>query len=246
MSKNVRIIPRLDIKSQNVIKGVHLECLRIVGQPGKMAERYYNENADEIIYLDTVASLYGRDNLVNIVSIASQNIFVPLTAGGGVRSLEDINKLLRAGADKVTINTHATKHQEFITAAAQSFGSQCIVGHIEAKKTKPDYWEVYVENGRQPTGLDAVKWAKQLENLGAGELLVTSIDQDGTYQGFDYELAKKITAEVSIPVIISGGAGSKEDIAKVINESKVDAIAIASLLHYQKETIPQIKKYLCL
>lgn len=240
----VRIIPRLDIKGPNVIKGVHLECLRVVGDPQAMATSYYENGADELIFMDVVASLYGRNNLLDIVERAAQNIFIPLTVGGGIRSLQDIKSLLRAGADKVAINTYATEHPEFITAAAQAFGSQCIVGSIEAQKTGENTWEAFTNNGREATGLDAIAWAKRLEALGAGELLVTSIDQEGTGRGYDMELMGQIAPAVSIPVIACGGAGRPQDIIDVIEKSQADAVACAHIFHYKKHSIQEIKEAL--
>ena len=179
--KNIRIIPRLDVKGPNVVKGIHLEGLRIVGKPAELAKKYYDQGADEILYIDIVASLYERNNLSDVVKEAiSLGVFVPMSVGGGVRSLEDIQKLLNAGADKVAINTAATRNPALITEAAKRFGSQCIVGSIEAKKCGDNRWEAYIDNGREKTGLDAVEWAKKLVALGAGELLITSVDQEGT------------------------------------------------------------------
>lgn len=242
--KTIRIIPRLDIKGPNVIKGVHLECLRIVGDPEDMATRYYREGADELIYMDIVASLYGRNNLLDIVEKASQNIFIPLTVGGGIRSLEDIRRVLRAGADKVTINTFAVKNPSFITEAARAFGSQCIVGSIEAKRTGDNKWEAYTDNGRVVTGLDAVEWAKKLVELGAGELLVTSIDQEGTAKGYDVDLVRNIAPKVSVPVIACGGAGKPEDMVEAIKSGYADAVAAANIFHYKKYSIQAVKKVL--
>lgn len=241
---SIRVIPRLDIKGPNVIKGVHLECLRVVGDPEAMATRYYHEGADELIYMDIVASLYGRNNLLDIVAKAAQNIFIPLTAGGGVRSLQDINNLLRAGADKVAVNTYATEHPEFITQAAKAFGSQCIVGSIEAQKTGENTWEAFTNNGREATGLDAIVWAKRLEALGAGELLLTSIDQEGTERGYDVELVKSIAPAVNIPVIACGGAGSPEHVVEVIQKGQADAVACAHIFHYKKHSIREVKEVL--
>ena len=244
MTKRIRIIPRLDVKGPNVIKGVHLECLRVVGDPKTLAEKYYRQGADEIIYMDIVASLYGRDNLLNIVSEASRNIFIPLTAGGGIRSLEDIKKILRAGADKVAINTYAVKNPKFISQAAKTFGSQCIVGSIEAKKVSDKKWEAYTDNSRERTGLDAIQWAKKLVKLGVGEILITSIDQEGTTKGYDIELVNKIAPLVNVPVIACGGAGSPKDIYEVINKGQADAIAASHIFHYNKFSIKKIKEYL--
>ena len=242
--KTIRIIPRLDIKGPNVIKGVHLECLRIVGDPEEMAARYYKEGADELIYMDIVASLYGRNNLLDIVERASQNIFIPLTVGGGIRSLEDIRRILRAGADKVAVNTFAVKNPEFITQAAQAFGSQCIVGSIEAQRTSENKWEAFTDNGRVQTGLDAVEWAKKLVELGAGELLVTSIDQEGTARGYDVDLIRNIASSASVPVIACGGAGIPQDIADVIKNGYADAVAAAHIFHYKKYSIKSVKETL--
>jgi cyclase len=239
--KTIRIIPRFDIKGPNVIKGVHLECLRIIGDPQELAARYYEEGADELIYMDVVASLYGRNNLLDIVEKASQNIFIPLTVGGGLRSLDDIKRVLRAGADKVAINTYAVSNPEFVTQAAKAFGSQCIVGSIEAKKVGEGKWEAYTDNGRIETGLDAVEWAKKLAKLGAGELLITSIDQEGTAKGYDVELVKQIAPHVSVPVIACGGAGKPEDMIDIVKNGYADAVAAAHIFHYNKYSIKSVK-----
>ncbi|MDZ4221742.1 MAG: imidazole glycerol phosphate synthase subunit HisF [Patescibacteria group bacterium] len=241
---SVRIIPRLDIKGENVIKGVHLECLRVVGDPKEMAARYYREGADELLYMDTVASLYGRNNLLPIIEKASQDIFIPLTVGGGIRSIEDIRMILRAGADKVAINTYAVQHPEFITEAARVFGSQCIVGSIEAQKTRENKWEAFTDNGRERTGLDAIVWAKRLEELGAGELLVTSIDQEGTEKGYDTELIAAIAPAVNIPVIAAGGAGNPSHVADVVRKGRADAVSCAHIFHYNKHSIKEVKEAL--
>ena len=242
--KNKRIIARLDVKGPNVIKGIQFECLRVMGKPADLAQEYYSQGADELIYLDTVASLYQRHNLLEIVKEASQNIFIPLTAGGGVRTIEDIRALLAAGAEKVVINTAVTKNPQLIRTAAKTFGSQCIVISIEAKKTGDGTWEAYTDNGRQSTGLDVIKWAKKAQALGAGEILLTSVDREGTEQGLDLELIKAVTKEVSIPVIASGGASSPENIADGLKQNGAEAIAIASILHYKKYDIDSIKKVL--
>lgn len=242
--KTIRIIPRLDIKGPNVIKGVHLECLRIIGDPQELAAQYYEQGADELIYMDIVASLYGRNNLLDIVEKASQNIFIPLTVGGGIRSIDDIKKVLRAGADKVAINTHAVEEPEFISKSAKAFGAQCIVGSIEAKKVGDGRWEAYTDNGRIETGLDAVEWAKKLVELGAGELLITSIDQEGTAKGYDIELVSKIAPEVSVPVIACGGAGKPEDMADVVTQGYADAVSAAHIFHYKKHSIKEVKDVL--
>jgi cyclase len=242
--RNIRIIPRLDIKGQNLIKGVHLECLRVVGDPKEFARRYYQEGADELIYMDIVASLFGRNNLVDIVEAVSRHVFIPLTVGGGVRSLADINRLLRAGADKVAMNSQIIKTPDLVNRAVRSFGSQCIVGSIEAKRIANGKWEARFDNGREPSGRDAVDWALEIVDRGIGELLVTSIDREGTELGYDEELIREISSRVSVPVIASGGAGKLEDIEKVIYQGKADAVAVASILHFNKTTVKEIKKYL--
>ena len=242
--KKVRVIVRLDVKGPNVIKGVHLECLRIVGKPGELAERYYLQGADELTYMDIVASLYGRQNLLNIVHQASDKIFIPFTVGGGVRTIDDIKEFLKAGADKIAMNTAATKNPELIREAAKMFGSQCIVSSIEAKKVGEGKWEAYTDNGREKTGLDVIEWAKKVEELGAGEILLTSIDMEGTKKGFDLELIKKVSEVISIPLIASGGAGNVDHISDCIIKGKVNAVAMAAVLHYNLLTIKEIKEHL--
>lgn len=240
--RNVRVISRLDVKGPNVVKGLRLEGLRVLGKPAELAKQYYEQGADEILYIDIVASLYERNNLSNVVKEAiSLGVYVPMTVGGGVRKLEDIQELLHAGADKVAINTAATKNPRLITEAAKRFGSQCIVGSIEAKKIGPQKWEAYVDNGRERTGLDAVEWAVKLVELGAGELLVTSVDRDGCESGYDVELIQKISQLVSVPVIASGGAGNPQQVAHCATKTNCAAMAVGSILHYKKSTIPEIK-----
>lgn len=241
---NKRIIARLDVKGPNVIKGVQFECLRVMGQPQEMAEEYYLQGADELIYIDIVASLYRRNNLLDVVNKTSNNVFIPITAGGGIRSIKDIRMLLQAGADKVAINTAATKTPKLITGAAKAFGSQCIVVSIEAKKNGDKKWEAYTDNGRETTGLDVISWAKEVERLGAGEILLTSIDLDGTEKGLDIELAEEVSKNISIPVIASGGVGDVKDIAECFKRTNVNAVAIGSILHYRKCCIDDIKKEL--
>src|SRR3989338_1993955 len=221
--KNIRIIPRLDIKGPNVIKGVHTEGLRIVGDPKKLAAEYYQQGADEIIYMDIVASLYQRNLDFDQLKSVSDNIFIPFTVGGGIRSINDINNALHSGADKVAINTYAVKNPEFLSEAAKKFGAQCIVLSVEAKKIAENKWEAYTDGGRERTGLDAVSWIKKAIDLGVGEILITSIDRDGTYQGYDMELIKAVTSFAPIPVIAHGGAGSPENILEVIRDAKADA-----------------------
>jgi cyclase len=229
---NVRIIPRLDIKGPNLVKGIHLEGLRVLGKPEDFARHYYENGADELIYMDAVASLYGRNSLLEIIQTTSKEIFIPLTVGGGLRSVEDIRTVLRAGADKVSINTAAIHRPELIREASRAFGSSTIVVSIEAIRKPDGSYECYTDYGRERSGIDAFEWALRAAELGAGELVVTSIDREGTGQGFDLELTRRIAESVSIPVIASGGAGSVEHVSEVISQGKADAVSIASVLHY--------------
>jgi len=239
----LRIIARLDIKGANLIKGIHLEGLRIVGDPQVHAEKYYNDGADEIIYMDTVASLYGRNNLLDVVTRASEHVFVPMTVGGGIRSVEDARALLRAGADKVAINTAAIKDPSLVTKISDVWGSSTIVLSIEAKQTAPGKWEAYTDNGRERTGLDVVQWAEQGAQLGAGEIFVTSVDQEGTKNGFDCELISAITKSVDIPVVASGGFGKLEHLKELMQVSKPTGVAIADSLHYRKFNFNEIRTF---
>lgn len=229
---NVRVIARLDIKGPNLVKGVHLEGLRVLGRPEWFAARYYQDGADELIYLDQVASLYGRNNLVEIVSRAAEQIFIPMTVGGGVRSVEDIHRLLRAGADKVAINTAAIKNPQLIRQGALAFGSQCIVLYIEAKRRASGRYECLTDNAREVSGVDVFEWAQRAVDLGAGEILLTSVDQEGTGKGYDVELVARVAQSVKVPVIAAGGAGNPEHVRRVIVEGKADAVCAASIFHY--------------
>lgn len=240
---NKRLIARLDVKGPNLIKGVQLEGLKVIGDPQEYAKKYYEQGADEIIYLDVVASLYERNNLVDIVSHTAEHVFVPITAGGGIRSIDNVRELLRAGADKIAINTAAVRNPELIKQISETFGSQCLVLSIEAKKKTEGKWEVYIECGREHTYKDALEWAEEAISLGAGEILLTSIDKEGAAKGFDYELVKTITDAVNIPVIASGGMGRPKDLVRVAKESNADAIAFAHVLHYNKYTIQDIREY---
>ena len=235
-----RLIPRLDIKGPNLIKGIHLEGLRVVGDPQVFARRYYDAGADELVYMDAVASLYGRNNLTDIVERTTRDLFIPLTVGGGVRSVEDVKSLLRAGADKVAINTAAIARPELITEIARRFGSQCMVLSIEAKRIGDQRWEAYTDNGRERTGLDAVGWAVRAVELGAGEVLVTSVDQEGTGHGFDIPLTRAISTSVPVPVIACGGMGSIEHFVDVVRDGRADAVSMASVLHYNRMTLGEL------
>ncbi len=230
---NIRIIPRLDIKGSNLVKGIHLEGLRVLGKPEHFSRYYYENGADELIYIDIVASLYERNSLLHIIEETAREIFIPLTVGGGLRSIEDMRTVLRAGADKVAVNTAFIKEPELIKKAAEKFGSSTIVVSIEAKKRPDDTYECYTDNGRVRTGVKAIDWARRAVELGAGEILLTSIDQEGTGKGYDLELTQQVAQAVSIPVIACGGAGSVADVYETISKSKADAVSIASILHYQ-------------
>jgi cyclase len=229
---NVRVIPRLDIKGPNLVKGIHLEGLRVLGKPERFAEQYYGEGADELVYVDAVASLYQRNSLLDLVSRTSEAIFIPLTVGGGLRTLEDIRAALRSGADKVALNTAAIARPELIREASRSFGSSTVVVSIEAIRKPSGKWEAYTDNGREETGVSAVDWAKRVAELGAGEILLTSIDREGTGRGYDIELVRQVSEGVPIPVIASGGAGTAGHIRDVILDGRADAVCVASMLHY--------------
>jgi len=239
---NIRIIARLDVKGPNLVKGVQLEGLRKLGDPNAFAKKYYEQGIDEIIYIDIVASLYERNSLVDIVKRATGDVFIPITVGGGIRSVDDVREILRAGADKVAINTAAIKNPALITEVSKKFGSQCMVLSIQAKQTGPGKWEVYYDNGREKTGLDVVEWAQKGVELGAGEILLTSVDREGTAKGFDTELIKAVSGSVTIPVIAGGGAGSPDDIVQAVKIGKADAVAVAHILHYNKYSMDNIRQ----
>lgn len=230
--KTVRIIPRLDIKGPNLVKGIHLEGLRVLGKPSDFAQFYYLNGADELFFMDVVASLYERNSLHDIISETAKSIFIPITVGGGIRTLNDIKSMLRIGADKVCINTAAVKRPEFIREASEEFGSSTIVVSIEAIKNTDGKYYAFIDNGREFTGLEVVEWAKRVEQLGAGELLITSVDREGTGKGIDLLLTEGIFNEVSIPVIAHGGIGSISDIKSLFNTDTINAVALSSALHY--------------
>jgi cyclase len=238
-----RIIPCLDVKSGRVVKGTQFLNLKDAGNPVENAKVYDEQGADEIAFLDITASYEERDILIDIVRRTAEEIFIPLTVGGGIRRLEDIRKLLKAGADKVSINTAAVKNPHFVDRASKRFGSQCIVIAIDAKR-KGESWEVYTHGGRVPTEIDAVLWAKRVEEMGAGEILLTSMDRDGTKDGYDIELTRTISEQVGIPVIASGGVGTLEHLYEGLILGKADAVLAASIFHYREFTITQVKSYL--
>jgi len=231
--KTIRVIPRLDIKGPNLVKGIHLEGLRVLGKPSDFAKYYYEQGADELMFMDVVASLYERNSLHDIISETAKKIFIPITVGGGLRTISDIKEVLRAGADKVCLNTAAIKRPQLIKEASRTFGSSTIVVAIEAIKENNGKYLAYTDNGREFTGVDVFEWAQRVDEFGAGEIVITSVDNEGTGQGFDVDLVKKISNLVSIPVIAHGGVGKPEDSLKVLKGSHpADALMISSLFHY--------------
>lgn len=245
MANKIRLLARLDVKGENLVKGIQLEGLRKLGKPGDFAREYYAAGIDELLYIDIVASLYGRSNLSGILRQASEEVFIPVTAGGGLRSVADVHTVLSAGADKAAINTAALHRPALIGEVAEAFGSQCMVLSIQAKRsrTDPARWEAYGENGREHSGREVVEWARQGEALGAGEILLTSVDCEGLQRGMDLALLRAVRAAVRIPVILGGGAGSAQDLIGAARAG-ADAVAAASMLHYKKAAVPQLKAQL--
>ncbi len=239
-----RIIPCLDVKNGRVVKGMSFVNLVDAGDPVESAKQYDKQGADELVFLDITASSDSRNITIDMVEQVANSIFIPFTVGGGIRSVDDFNALLRAGADKVSVNSAAVYRPELISEAAYKFGSQCVVAAIDAKRKENGGWEVYVNGGRTPVGLDAVEWAKKCEELGAGEILLTSMDEDGQKKGYDIALTKAVSESVNIPVIASGGAGALEHFYDAFTEGKADAVLAASLFHFGEIPIPELKKYL--
>lgn len=237
----IRIIPRLDIKKATVVKGIHFEGLRVVGDPLELAEAYYQGGADEILYADMVASLYGRNSLFPLVERAARKVFIPLTVEGGLKSVDDIAQALRSGADKVSINTAAIANPGLLRDAVERFGSQAIVLSVQAKNRAPGHWEAFTEMGREPSGRNVLDWVKEALDHGIGEVLLSSIDKDGTRSGFDVPLIEAVAKIATCPLIVSGGAGSAKDIAEVAKIDGVDAVAVASILHYGAVTMAGLK-----
>jgi cyclase len=242
--KKVRIILRLDIKNDTVVKGIHLEGLRVVGKPDAFAHQYYQEGADEFLYMDTVASLYERNSLNAIISKAARQVFVPMTVGGGIRKLEDITQILNSGADKVAINTAAVREPAFLRAASNKFGAQCIVLSIEAKKIGDQKWEAYTESGREKSGREVLGWIQEALDYGIGEVLLTSVDRDGTKNGIDMDLIRAVAHICPVPFIVSGGVGKMEHVLSAFSIPGVDAVAIGSAYHYGMFSIPETKAFL--
>jgi len=239
-----RIIPCLDVLNAKVVKGIKFKQLREAGDPAELASWYDEQGADEVVFLDIGASPEGRESMFEVVERTAEQLFIPLTVGGGIRTLDNIARMLRSGADKVEINTAAVENPELVRQAAERYGSQCIVIAIDAKRVGQKKWEVYTYGGRKPTGVDALEWAQRVESLGAGEILLTSMDADGTQVGYDLELTRAVAEAVSIPVIASGGAGNLEHICDAFKIGKADAALAASIFHYGTYTVEQVKRYL--
>ena len=237
-----RIIPCLDVDNGRVVKGVKFVDIRDAGDPVEIARRYDQQGADEITFLDITASSGNRETLVHVVEKVAEQVFIPLTVGGGIRKVEDIRRMLNAGADKVGINTAAVTRPEFVKEAADRFGAQCIVVAVDAKQVSPGRWEIFTHGGRKPTGLDAVEWAVRMANYGAGEILLTSMDRDGTKNGFDLALTRAVCDAVSIPVIASGGVGNLDHLAEGILQGHADAVLAASIFHFGEYTVGQAKQ----
>lgn len=242
--KSIRIIPRLDIKGPNLVKGIHLEGLRVLGKPEDFARYYYESGADELMFMDVVASLYERNSLKEIISKTAQEIFIPLTVGGGLRTIKDIKEVLRAGADKVSLNTAVIKNPDLVKEAALEFGSSTIVVTVEVIKAENGQYLAYTDNGRDYTGVEVLDWAQRVEDYGAGELVVTSVDREGTGGGYDIKLTKMLAEKLTIPVIAHGGPSRLDHLSEAINEGKADAIAIGSMLHYNfiQESKPKLEE----
>lgn len=239
-----RIIPCLDVRDGRVVKGVNFVNIRDAGDPVELAKYYSDQGADEIVFLDITATSDARDTVADVVERTAAQVFVPLTVGGGIRTVEDFQRLLRAGADKISVNSAAVARPELISEAAERFGSQCVVLAADARARGNGTWEVVVAGGRKPTGMDLIEWVKKAESLGAGEILLTSMDADGTKAGFDLAMTKAVTDAVSIPVIASGGCGSLAHFAEVFEQTNCDAALAASLFHFGELTVPQVKDYL--
>lgn len=237
----MRLIARLDIKNQHVIKGIQLEGLRKVGDPNEMARAYYEAGVDEIVFMDAVASLYDRNNLFHIIEEAVREVFVPIAIGGGLRTIDDVSRALDAGADKVIINTGAVHNIALVSEVANKFGSQCLIGSIEAKKILTGGWHARVDNGREPTGLEVMSWAQRLRDAGVGEVLITSVDQEGTRRGFDVDLIETLQNTIRQPIIVSGGYGQPVHLSELLSQVVPSAVAFASVLHYKQTTIADLR-----
>jgi cyclase len=239
-----RIIPCLDVTAGRVVKGINFVGLQDAGDPVEVAQRYNEQGADELTFLDITATSDGRDLILPIIEAVASKVFIPLTVGGGVRAIQDVRRLLNAGADKVSMNSSAVANPDLVSEASTYYGSQCIVVAIDAKQTAPKHWEVFTHGGRKNTGFDAVEWAKEVAKRGAGEILLTSMDRDGTKDGFDLELTAAVSSAVSVPVIASGGVGRLQDLVDGIQKGKADAVLAASIFHYGQHTVQEAKQYM--
>ncbi len=239
-----RIIPCLDVTAGRVVKGINFVGLQDAGDPGEVAQRYNEQGADELTFLDITATSDGRDLILPIIEAVASKVFIPLTVGGGVRAVQDVRRLLNAGADKVSMNSSAVANPDLVSEASTYYGSQCIVVAIDAKQTAPKRWEVFTHGGRKNTGLDAIEWAREVAKRGAGEILLTSMDRDGTKDGFDLELTAVVSSAVSVPVIASGGVGKLQDLVDGIQKGKADAVLAASIFHYGQYTVQEAKQYM--
>jgi cyclase len=237
------VIARLDIKAPNVVKGINLEGLRVVGSPESLARQYYLAGIDELLYVDIVASLYQRNSILDIISRTAEEVYIPITVGGGIRTLEDATKALRAGADKIAINTAAFSHPKLISEIANRFGTQCVVANIEAKTMASGKWEAFTDNGREHTGRDVLEWVEEVQALGAGEILLTSVDKEGKAKGCDLELCRQVARLAKVPMILSGGVGKPQDVADALT-CGADAVAVAHILHYNQYSVAEIKQCL--
>ena len=239
-----RIIPCLDVTAGRVVKGINFVELRDAGDPVEIARRYDEQGADEITFLDITATSDGRDLILHIIEAVASEVFIPLTVGGGVRTVDDVRRLLNAGADKISINSAAVANPQLVYETSQKYGSQCIVVAIDAKKSGDGKWEVFTHGGRKPTGLDVVEWAQKMEQLGVGEILLTSMDRDGTKSGFDLALTRAVSDAVSVPVVASGGVGGLQDLADGIKVGRADAVLAASIFHYGEHTVQEAKRFM--
>jgi cyclase len=242
MSANTRIIARLDIKGADLIKGIHLEGLRKIGEPNQFALKYYEEGIDELILMDCVASLYGRNQILEIIENAVKDIFIPITVGGGIRSIDDVTKILRSGADKVAINSAAVLEPALLYEVARKFGSQALVLSVEALNISTSKWGVFINSGRDSADLDVIQWVRRAVDLGVGEILLTSIDREGTRKGFDLNLVMAVTSEIKVPVIASGGMGTVDDMVKVVKKGGASGVAMADILHYKRADLVDIRR----
>jgi imidazole glycerol-phosphate synthase subunit HisF len=240
----IRVIPRLDVKGPNIVKGIHMEGLRVVGNPQTMARKYYEQGADELIVMDIVASLYGRSPDFDLMRGIANELFIPLTMGGGVQSIHDITNFLRAGADKVAINTYGIRNPALLSEAVHQFGSQCIVLSVEAKRTPEGWWEAYTDGGREHSGKNAIEWIKEALDLGIGEILLTSVDFDGTRKGYDSALLRAVASFARVPVVIHGGAKDGTSLVEAVLNGHADALGVASILHYDEWTVGNLKREL--